>query len=162
MAQSNLDATDIIKPFVPEIEEAQQEEKGPTPFDFIKAVSNTKTDIISENPELEKHYNAYIVNRGFGYFLDTVLHANQLNLYPDMPKKAQYYYYMYALRKHNRFSKWHKLEKNPDLELVQKIYNVRAEVAKEYLKILKNSDLEKLRKLTETGENSSKINKKVK
>lgn len=162
MARTQLDATDFIKPYEPEPEEVIEEEKGITPFDFIKAVSNTKKDILAEDPELEKQYAAYIVNRGFGYFMDTVLYANQMNMHPDIPKNAQYYYYMHSLRKQNRFSKWHKLEKNPDLLLVQQIYNVRAEVAKQYLKILSKDDLKKLKLLTETGEKTEKINKKVK
>lgn len=157
MARTQLDVTSIIKPYVEvDDEEVVEKEKGLTPFDFIKSVSNTKTDLIAGDPEIEKQYNAFITNRGFGYFMDTVLYANQMNMHADIPQKAQYYYYMHSLRKQNRFSKWHKLTPNPDLQLIQQVYNVRTEVAKEYLKILSKDDLKKLKALTETGEGSKK------
>lgn len=158
-----IDATEILKPYehVAE-EETSHTNKAPTPFDFIKSVSNSKKDIIAEDAENEKHYNAFIVNRGLGYFADTVLFANEMNLYPDIPAKAQYYYYLASIRKGNRFSKWHKLEKNPDQVLVQKIYNVKPEIAKQYLKLLSKEDIAKLYELSNTGEKPKKINKKVK
>lgn len=159
----SVDASDYIKPFVEETQDVsidQEKPKKTTPFDFIKSVSETKKDIIKEDPELEKDYNAFIVNRGFGYFPDTVLHANELNMLPDIPRIAQYYYYMASLRKRKRFSKWYKLEPNEDLKLVQDVYNVRVEVAKEYLKVLTEENIQTLRKLTETGESSPKAKTK--
>ena len=56
--------------------------KDLNPFDFMNAASFTKADVIkdSENPDItEKQYNAYIVNRGFTNFEDTILHANEMN-----------------------------------------------------------------------------------
>jgi hypothetical protein len=157
----SIDASDFIKPHTPEKKEVFEEQfKAPTPFDFIKSVSNSKKDLMKEDTENEKHYNAFIVNRGLGYFADTVLFANELNMYPDIPAKAQYYYYMSSIRKGNRFSKWHKLEKNPDQILIQKVYNVRPDIAKQYLKILSKNDISKLYELTDTGEKPKKINKK--
>ena len=81
-----------------------------TPFDFIKAASYSKQDLIgsSENPAMtEKQYNAFIVNRGFSYFNDTILHANEMNLRHGLFADAQFKYYLGALRPRNRFSKWY-------------------------------------------------------
>lgn len=152
-----INATDLIKPFEAEVEEVSlKKQKKTSPFDFIKSVGETKEDLIKENPDLANDYNSYLTNRGFSYFPDTILYANEMNLYSSIPKVYQYYYYMSSIRKRKRFSKWHKLEKNEDLELVQKVYNVRAEVAKQYLSILSEKDLEALRKSTETGEDNKK------
>lgn len=128
-----------------------EKQKKTSPFDFIKTISETKTNLIEDDPDCEKDYNSYIVNRGLGYFPDTVLYANEMNMYPNIPKKAQYYYYLASLRKRKRYSKWHKLEENNDLDVVQKIYNVRVEVAKEYLKILTEDNMKELRQMLETG-----------
>lgn len=161
MGSRELDASSFIKPYEePPEEQISLKSEKVTPFTFITAVSETKKDIIKENPDIEKDYNAYIVNKGFSYFPDSVLFANELNLHAGIPAISQYYYYMASLRKRKRFSKWHKLEKNEDLELVQRVYNVRAEVGKQYLKILSKEDLDVLRKLTETGENKSKSKNK--
>lgn len=139
------------------IEETHEEEiiskpKKLTPFDFIKSVSETKKDLMEENTSAESEYNSYIVNRGLGYFPDTILFANEMNLHSNIPGKLQYYYYLAGIRKRKRYSKWHKLDKNDDLEMIQRIYNVRVEVAKEYLKLLSETDLQTLRDLVDTGE----------
>lgn len=154
-----LDASDFIKPYTAPAEEVFEEEKGLSPFDFIKSVSNTKKDLIKDNPDDTKAYKAYVVNHGLSFYPDTVLIANEMNLYPDIPAISQYYYYMGSIRKGNRYSEWHKAKKNDDLDLVQKVYQVRRDIAKQYLKLLSNDDLKKLRELTDTGETAKKKNK---
>lgn len=154
-SEEEKDITHYIRSYVaPVVEEETKAKKDKiTPFTFITAVSETKKDLLKENPQLEKEYNPFIINRGFSYFPDTALFANELNMYPDMPKKAQFQYYMQSLRRRKRFSKWFKLEKNPDLLMVQEIYSVRPDIAKQYLKLLSEDDLVDLRKTRETGEN---------
>lgn len=155
-----VDASDIIKAYEPEPdEEVAEEQKGPSPFDFIKSVSNTKQDMIKDDPEVIKSYNAFIVNRGLSYFPDTILLANDLNMYPEIPSEAQYYYYMGSIRKGKRFSKWHKPKKDDDIGLIQKIYNVRLEVAKQYYKLISEKDMKRLHELSDTGETPSKKKK---
>ena len=152
-----LDASDFIKPYEPEQSEdvLEQKVKAPTPFDFIKSI-NTKKDMMADDPEVEKHYNSYIINRGLGYFADTVLYANEMNMYPGMPERAQYYYYMNSIRKGNRFSKWYKHEKDDDQLMIQKLYNVRPEIAKQYMKLISEKDMARLRELVDTGETTPK------
>jgi hypothetical protein len=125
-----------------------------TPFDFIKSVSQSKKDLIRESDypdQVEKQYNAYIVNRGFTYFEDTVLHANEMNMRHHLFNDAQYRYYLGILRSRNRFSKWHKAEKNTDLDAIQEAYMVNRTVAKMYLKAMSKEDLKKLHQRFEKG-----------
>ncbi len=125
-----------------------------TPFDFIKSVSHSKKDLIreSEYPEqIEKQYNAYIVNRGFSYFEDTILHANEMNMRAHLFNDAQYRYYLGVLRSRNRFSKWHKAEKNADLDAIQEVYSVNRTVAKMYLKTLSKDDLKRVHEKLQKG-----------
>lgn len=115
-----------------------------TPFDFIKSVSQTKKDLIKSDDhpdQIEKLYNGYLVNRGFSYFEDTILHANEMNMHPILFKDAQYRYYMGALRSRNRYSKWHKAENNKDLDMIQEYYQCNRTVAKQYMKVLSEADL---------------------
>lgn len=128
--------------------------KDLTPFDFIKSVSHNKKDLIRDSDypaQMEKQYNAYIVNRGFSYFEDTILHANELNMRHHLFADAQYRYYLGMLRPRNRFSKWHKAEKNKDLDAIQEVYSVNRTVAKMYLKTLSKEDLKKIHKKLEKG-----------
>jgi hypothetical protein len=151
-----IDASDIIKPHTPEPEEIEQKMKGLSPFDFIKSVSNTKKDLLKDNTENTKEYNAFMVNRGLSFYPDTVLIANEMNLYPDIPSESQYYYYMGAIRKGNRYSEWHKKKKDDDLDLIQQVYQVRRDIAKQYTKLLSKDDMDKLRQLVDTGETKKK------
>jgi hypothetical protein len=116
-----------------------------TPFDFMNAVSFDKRDLIrdNENPELaEKQYNAYIINRGFSYFEDTILHANEMNQRTEMFLDGQFRYYLNALRKRKRFSKWHKSEPSEDLDAIQEVYQCNRTVAKQYYKVLSKDQME--------------------
>ena len=121
-----------------------------SPFDFMNAASDSKKDIIreSENPDLaEKEYSSYsyVVNRGFSYFEDTILHANEMNIrWPmlDNMAGAQFDYYRASLRKRKRFSKWHKAEPNEDLDAIQKVYECNRTVAKQYYKVLSKNQME--------------------
>jgi hypothetical protein len=128
--------------------------KDLSPFDFMNAASFTKKDVIreSELPEMtEKQYNAYIVNRGFTYFEDTILHANEMNQRHDLFPAAQFDYYRSVLRKRKRFSKWHKAEKNTDLDAIQEVYQCNRTVAKMYLKTLTKEQLKTVHDKLVTG-----------
>jgi len=118
-----------------------------TPFEFIKAASQSKKDLIGDNdyPEMaEKQYTAFIVNRGFSYFEDTILHANEMNQRAHLFDRAQFDYYRGALRTRNRFSKWHKAEKNGDLDVIQEVYQCSRTIAKMYLKALSSDQMKEV------------------
>lgn len=114
------------------------------PFDFIAAASETKKNLILDDDspdEVEKMYNPYIVNRGFSFFNDTILHANEMNMRHSLFKVAQFHYYLGILRQRKRYSKWHKLEKDEKLDLIQKYYQCNRQVAKQYLSVLPEEEL---------------------
>lgn len=128
--------------------------KDYSPFDFMNAASFSKEDLIhdSENPELvEKQYNAYIVNRGFANFEDTILHANEMNQRHELFADAQFQYYRSVLRKRKRFSKWPKADKDKDLDAIQQVYQCNRTVAKMYIKALSKEDLSKVHERLITG-----------
>lgn len=118
------------------------------PFEFIKAVSKTKKDLIrdSDQPEYaEKQYNAYMVNRGLSFFEDSILHANEMNMRPHLFNDAQFRYYLGSLRPRDRFSKWHKAEKNEALDIIQHEYQCNRKLAKTYAKILSAEDIQQMK-----------------
>ena len=118
--------------------------KDYSPFDFMNAASFSKEDLINnhETPDLiEKQYTAYVVNRGFANFEDTILHANEMNQRAHLFNGAQFNYYRGALRKRKRFSKWPKADKSNDLDAIQEVYSCNRTVAKLYLKALSKEDL---------------------
>jgi hypothetical protein len=125
-----------------------------SPFDFMNAASFTKADLIkdSENPDMtEKQYNAYIVNRGFTNFEDTILHANEMNQRHELFPTAQFDYYRAVLRKRKRFSKWPKADKDVNLDAIQEVYQCNRTVAKQYLKVLNEEQLQSVHDRLVTG-----------
>jgi len=125
-----------------------------SPFDFMNAASFTKADLIkdSENPDMtEKQYNAYIVNRGFTNFEDTILHANEMNQRHELFPAAQFDYYRAVLRKRKRFSKWPKADKDVNLDAIQEVYQCNRTVSKQYLKVLNEEQLQSVHDRLVTG-----------
>lgn len=121
------------------------------PFDFIKAINETKEDLIEQDPLNEKDYSTFLVNRGLSYFPDTIMYANEMNRYTDIDKKWQFHFLLNSITKKKRFSKWHKKDaETKSLQLVMEYYNYSSEKAKEVLSILSNDQLkyieEKLKK----------------
>ena len=90
--------------------------------DWLNSINFNKNNLIEEDPESISSYPAYIVNRCLSGHLDTVLFANEMNIYNSLDKDMQYTFFLYTLRKRKRFSPWLKKEQVDDLDLVKKHY----------------------------------------
>lgn len=115
-------------------------------FDFVNAINVTKQDLIKDDPQSEKEYVPFMVNRALSYFHDTIMYANEMNKYASIPKKWQFDFYRNSISKKKRFSKWHKKDQNSDdLNLVMNAYNYSSEKAAVALEILTDDQLKELR-----------------
>lgn len=124
-----------------------------TPFDFVNAASETKIDIIAEaeDPEwMAKQYNPWVVNKAFSQFSDTVLFANEMNRCHELPKRAQFDFYINSLRRRKRRAKWPKKEEN-DLNMVREYFQCNATVGRQYLRVLSPSKIEQIKQEMQTG-----------
>lgn len=121
------------------------------PFDFLKSINDKTGNIIDRDNETEKHYNPFIVNRALSNFADTVLCANAMNTLNHLPKKMQYDYLYNCIKKKNRFSKWVKSVKTEEEEMIMNYYKISRTRAKEYLGLITEADIEKLKIITDTG-----------
>lgn len=114
-------------------------------FKFIESASKTKKDIVkdSEIPEeTEKKYVPFITNKAFSFHIDTILHANEMNMKHWLFKDAQYRYYLGALRPRDRRSAWLKASKDADLDNIQEYYQCNRTVAKQYANVLTKENIE--------------------
>lgn len=134
-----------------------------SPFDFISSVSHTKKNLIddADDPkEAIRQYNAFMVNKGLSHFNDTVLHANEMNMWHLLPDEAQYTYYLNILRPRKRFSKWFKGDQDKNLQMVREYFQCNISVAKQYLKILTEVQITKIKeKMQEGGTNNGRKRK---
>lgn len=125
-----------------------------SPFDYINSISHTKKDLIkdSEDPvRAEKDYNAYLVNKGLSYFIDTILFANEMNSHHHLDAKLQNDYLINTIRPKKRFAKWVKKLSEDDLELVKLYYGYNDEKARQALSILSDAQLTLIKKKQEKG-----------
>jgi hypothetical protein len=105
--------------------------------DYLNSINYTKENRMnSDDPLWEKHYPPYIVNKCLSHHMDTVMYANEMNLYPNLDKKLQYNFLINIVRSRKRFSPWDKKEKMNDLEVVKQYYGYSNEKARQALNIL--------------------------
>lgn len=122
-----------------------------SPFDFINAINDTKKDLF-EDPQAEKDYATFIVNKGLSYFPDTVLYSNEMNRRFDTPKKWQFDYLKNSITKKKRFSKWHKKDVPTDLvKLIGRHYKYSDKRAYEVMELLTPDQIEQIRLKYVTG-----------
>lgn len=107
--------------------------------------------MIDEDPNWEKKYPPYIINKCMSHHIDTLMHANAMNESYHLPNRLQYDFYINTLRPRNRFSPWDKKEKLNDLEIVKQYYGYSNEKAKQALRILTETQLDFIRKKLDTG-----------
>ena len=81
-------------------------------FDYLRSINDTKEDIMVELPGQKSDYNAYMINRGLSYFIDTIQIANEMNYNYRLPARLQYDFLRLFVRKRKRYAKeWFKAEK---------------------------------------------------
>ena len=114
--------------------------------EYLNAINYTKEPLMdTEDEQVEKKYAPFIINRCLSYFIDTVIHANEINKFASIDKKMQFDYYREALRKRKRFSKWQKKEITDKFETVKDYYGYSNTKATEIMDLLKDNDIEEMR-----------------
>ena len=121
------------------------------PFEFTKTINNTKHNLMDEDPEVEKDYIPFLVNRSLGYFMDTIMYANEMNQKNSLDHKLQYDFLLNIIRPRKRFSKWLKKSKDDNIDLIKKFYGYSYTKAKDVVDILSEDQLKHIRSKLDTG-----------
>ena len=114
------------------------------PFDYLKAINESKKDIMVDDIA-EKEYNPFIINRGLSFFKDTILYANEMNRHHHLDHRVQFDFLINIIRKKKRWSKWIKTSEVDNLELIKEYYGYSNEKAKSVLSLLSNEQIEQLK-----------------
>lgn len=123
-----------------------------TPFCFVNAINSSgKKDLMSENPECEKEYNAFLVNKSLSYFPDTIMYSNAMNVHNSLENKLQFHYLLNSIRPAKRFCKWVKKEESDDLEVIKNYYGYSNAKARQALYILSPKQLSTIRQQLQQG-----------
>lgn len=135
-----------------------------SPFDFLGAINETKTDLIKENPEAVKDYPPWMIGRGLSYFSDTARAANVMNrlsaywsdVDPDVARAAKYQHFKFCLLvvpSRRRFQReWYKRVDDTWVEVVATYYECSTARAREMVKMHTEEQLEYMKQRISTGE----------
>lgn len=112
-----------------------------SPFDFVNNINSSYEDIL--DAETEKQYNAYLINRAYSQFPDSIFYANVMNTAHNLPLRLQYDFYRFGLSKRKRFGKWPKASKPDDfVKAVAAYYDYSLKKASEIIDLI-SDDLKK-------------------
>jgi hypothetical protein len=109
--------------------------------DILNSINQTKENLFTSDPRIEKEYVPFVINKCFSYFPDTIFYANRMNQVSGLDKKMQYDYLLSSISKKKRFSKWIKPEENKDIEVIKEIYGYSDQRAREVLDLVSIEDL---------------------
>lgn len=123
---------------------------SPSLSDYLNSINQNKKNIIVDD-ESEKAYPPFIVNKCLSAFHDTVLFANEMNMYPHLDKKMQYDFFINSINPRKRFSPWAKKTKVEYLDAIKEYYSYNDDKALQALRILSKDQLEHIKKLVDKG-----------
>jgi hypothetical protein len=107
---------------------------------WVKSINSSKVNLLETEDDI-KQYSPFIINKSLSYHWDTVLLANELNCASHIPIESQYLFYLYAIKKGNRFSRWVKKESSENLELIKTYYKCSDAKAYEVLDLFSKEQI---------------------
>lgn len=133
----------------PETNDEVQPEPKFDLFTFINDISFGKKYLFNE--ETEPKYEPYMVNKALSLSVDSVIDANDMNLYYDLPKRMQHDYLINSIRPRKRFEKWPKADKNDDIAVIKEYYKYNDAKARSALSILGKKQIAIIKEKLEKG-----------
>lgn len=119
--------------------------------DYLYSINQSKKNILNDNPEAEKKYPPFIVNKCLSSFTDSILYANEMNKNTHIDNKLQYDFFINSLKPRKRFTPWLRKETLEDIELVKQYYGYSHNKALEAVRILTKEELNHIRKVLNKG-----------
>lgn len=119
--------------------------------DWMNSINYKKNNLIDEDPDLEKSYPPYIINRCLSGHIDAIMLANEMNLNGHLDKKLQYDFFLNTLRSKKRFSPWIRKDELKTLESIKSYYGYSNEKARQVLSILTEDQITSIRKKLDKG-----------
>lgn len=120
--------------------------------DYIPAISHTKKRLMdSDDEQWEKNYQAYLVNKNYSNFQDTILYANEMNKYHNIDNKLQFDYLINSIRPRKRFSPWHKKTIHNDFDYVKEYYGYNNKKTEQALNILTKEQIDDIKSQMNKG-----------
>ena len=123
-------------------------------WDFVNAINQSKEDLFID-PQADKDYIPFIVNKSLSNFPDTLFYSNEINCRSHISKKMQFDFLRYSVTKKKRFSKWNKKDPiNEDVMAICDYYKYSVAKGYEVMSILTKEQIEQIKsELNKGGRN---------
>lgn len=119
--------------------------------EIVPSILQTKVSVINDELD-QKDYVPFLINRALSYHMDCVLHANEMNLWPNIDKDMQYQYFLNNIRPMKRkFAAWQKSSKDENIDCVKTYFGYSNQKAKEALRILTDEQIAEIKIKTDKG-----------
>ena len=120
--------------------------------EIIPSILQTKKNALLTEQD-EKSYSQFMVGRALSNYPDTVLSANDMNMYPHLDNRLKYDYLLNIVKPYKRpFAKWRKRASSVDLEAIKEYYGYTDAKAYDVLTILSDAQIKVIKKQLEKGE----------
>ena len=123
-------------------------------FRIINSILFEKNYSLIDEPDFEREYNPFFINRSLSYHRETIEYAVKMNRASLLPKKYQFLYLINIVRKKKLFAKFARKsggQKFDDLKLIQEFFQYNSKRAAEALSILTNEQIELIRERSLKG-----------
>jgi hypothetical protein len=110
------------------------------PYYYIDNVSYKKEEL-DENGILS-YYHPFLTNRSLSYHVDSLIHANEMNMRHHLDKDMQYAFFLNSLRARKRLAKWSKKEHEDKLKSISEHFNYSYTKASQVLDLINNEQLD--------------------
>lgn len=131
---------------------------APSLFDYLGALNSTKENLLHTNdPEVLKGFDSFMVRRGLAQSKDTLLVAEQMNKLHGVTPWMQWCYALHTIPARKRYDKWSKKGPiDPDVKMILEYFYISMEKASEYVRFLPKEVLAEIREKVERGESNNK------
>ena len=119
--------------------------------DYLYSINQSKKNILDDDPDAQKKYPPYIINRCLSSFTDTILFANEMNKNSHIPNKMQYDFFINSVKPRKRFSPWARKDSIDYLDVVKEYYGYNDDKALQALRILTKDQLDHITKALSKG-----------
>src|SRR6056300_802123 len=114
--------------------------------EYLNSINLSKENLMDgDDPEWEKKYSPYIINKCLAPFNDTIMLVNEMNMRHHLDNKLQYDFLLNSIRSKKRYAPWVKASKLKDLEYVKEYYGYSNAKAKTALSILNDSQIKAIK-----------------
>lgn len=121
-------------------------------FSHLKAINETKEDLLRDDPQSAKDYSAFMINKALSLYPDTIFFASEMNKFWDTPVRWQFDFYLHSVPKKKRFAKWPKKIQYPeDVALLAKELGYSIAKAADVIDLFTKEQMKEIRAKHSTG-----------